>query len=187
MGATNPAPCPFVIMRQADIDARREYDEIVNDIPTEVRIPGTKKVVKLRGVKPYTLERLTRLWLERDMDAVPEDAASTLKSLCSEPYFAVKEALLFVLNSYWKIRLFHRFLSWWWGKVIGYTEEQMSPIILEGKKKLPLTAHWTNMAFSTDMRTDMIKMTRKEAEQYRAEQLSVLSQLSSRNSLATEG
>ena len=183
----HPIPCPFDIMKQADIDARREYDEIVNDIPTKVQIPGTKKTVSLRGVKPYTIERLTRLWIERDTNALPEDAASTLKSMCSEPYFAVKEALLFVLNDYWKIRLFHGIMSWWWGKMKGYTEEQMTPIILEGKKKLPLTAHWTNMAFSTDMRMDMVKMTRKEAEQYRAEQLSALKQLSSRNSPATEG
>ena len=183
----HPIPCPFDIMRQADIDARREYDEIVNDIPTKVQIPGTKKTVSLRGVKPYTLERLTRLWIERDINALPEDAASTLKSMCSEPYFTVKEALLFVLNDYWKIRLFHGIMSWWWGKMKGYTEEQMTPIILEGKKKLPLTAHWTNMAFSTDMRMDMVKMTKREAEQYRAEQLSALSQLSSRSSLATEG
>ena len=61
----------------------------------------------------------------------------------------------------------------------------MLPIILEGKKKLPLTAHWMIMAYSADMRTDMVKMTKTEAEQYRAELLSVAKQLSSKNSLAT--
>lgn len=174
-------------MNQVDLQARQEYHEVVFDKPTRVSIPGTRKVVSLRGVKPYTLERLTQLWLERDLSSVPEDSASTLKSLCKEPYFTVKEALLFVLNDYWKIRLFHRFLSWWWGKVKGYTDEQMLPIILEGKKKVPLTAHWTNMAYSVDMRTDWVKMTRMEAEQYRAELLSVAKQLSSRSSLVTEG
>lgn len=173
-------------MKQVDKNARQEYQEVVFDKPTIVLIPGTRKSVSLRGVKPYTMERLTQLWLEREEESVPEDTASTLKSLCKEPYFAVKEALLFVLNDYWKIRLFHRFLSWWWGKVIGYTEEQMLPIILEGKKKVPLTAHWTNMAYSVDMRTDWVKMTKEEAEQYRAELLSVAKQLSSKNSLATE-
>lgn len=177
--------CDF--MKQADLKARQEYHEVVFDKPTMVAIPGTKKEVSLRGVKPYTLERLTQLWLERDESSAPNDSASTLKSLCVEPYFAVKEALLFVLNDYWKIRLFFPILSWWWGKVKGYTEEQMSPIILEGKKKLPLMAHWTNMAYSVDMRTDWVKMTKEEAEQYRAELLSVAKQLSSRNSLATEG
>ena len=172
-------------MKQADIQARQRLGEIVNDIPTPVQIPGTKKVVKLRGVKPYTMEMLTKLWLERDLGASLEDSASTLKSLCSEPYFAVKEALYLVLNSYFKILFFHRLLTWWWGKVKGYTEEQMLPIILEGKKKVQLTARWTIMAYSADMRTDMIKMTKKEAEEYRAELLSAAKQLSSKNSLAT--
>ena len=161
-------------------------DEIAFDTPTIVPIAGTKKSVSLRGVKPYTIERLTRLWVERELANIPKDSASTLKSMCDEPYFAVKEALLFVLNDYWKIRLFFPFLSWWWGKIKGYTEEQMLPIIMEGKKKVLLTAHWSNMACSVDMRNDWIKMTRTEAEQYRAELLSVAKQLSSKNSLATE-
>ena len=172
-------------MKQADINARQGLNEVVENTPTMVEIPGTKKVVKLRGVKPYTLERITRLWLKRDSMAIPEDSASTLKSMCSEPYFAVREALYFVLNDYWKIRLFHRLMTWWWGKVKGYTDAQMLPIILEGKKKLQLTAHWTIMAYSADMRTDMMKMTKREAEQFRSELNSVAKQLSSKNSLAT--
>ena len=173
-------------MKQADINARQGLDEVANDSPTQVQIPGTKKKVVLRGVHPYTLERITKLWLERDSMAALTDSASTLKSMCSEPYFAIKEALYFVLNGWFKINLFHRFMTFWWGKVKGYTDEQMLPIIMEGKKKLPLTAHWMIMAYSADMRTDMVKMTKKEAEEFRAELLSVAKQLSSRSSLATE-
>lgn len=172
-------------MKQADVSARQSLDSVVEDTPTIVAIPRTKKTVKLRGVKPYTLERITKLWLERDAMAIPEDSASTLKSMCAEPYFAVKEALYFVLNSWWKIKLFHGFLTFWWGKVKGYTDDQMLPIIIEGKKKLQLTAHWTVMVYSTDMRTDMVKMTKTEAEQFRAELLSAANRLSSRNSPAT--
>ena len=174
-------------MKQADISARQGLNEVTENAPTIVHIPDTKKKVCLRGVKPYTLEKITKLWLERDSMAVPDDSASTLKSMCSEPYFAVKEALYFVLNSWWKINLFHKFLTFWWGKVKGYTDEQMLPIILEGKKKLPLTAHWTIMAYSSDMRMDAVKMTKTEAEQFRVELLSAAKQLLSKNSLATEG
>lgn len=173
-------------MKKIDVKARQELNEITGNKPAIVEIPGTKKRVKVYGVKPYTLEKITELWIERDVNAAPEDGASTLKSLCSEPYFAVREALYFVLNSWWKINLFHKFLTFWWGKVKGYTDEQMMPIILEGKKKLPLTAHWMIMAYSTDMRTDMMKMTKMEAEQYRAELLSAMKQLSSKSSPATE-
>jgi hypothetical protein len=103
-------------MKQADIKARKELDNIVNDVPTVVVIPGTKKKVKIRGVKPYTLERITKLWLERDSMTIPDDSASTLKSMCAEPYFAIKEALYFVLNSWWKIKLWHGFLTFWWSR-----------------------------------------------------------------------
>ena len=173
-------------MKQVDTTARIESGEVAFNLPTKVTIPGTKKIVSLRGVKPYTIEKLTQLWLERDAVSHTDSSEGTLKSLCIEPYFAVKEALLFVLNDYWKIRLFHPILSWWWGKIKGYTEEQMTPIILEGKKKLPLIAHWTNMVYSVDMRNDWVKMTETEAEQYRAELLSAAKLLSSKNSLATE-
>ena len=176
----------FCFMKQVDLKAKREYHEAVYDTPTIVPIVGTRKNVSVRGIKPYTIERLTQLWIERDLASVPDDAANTLKSMCIEPYFAVKEALLFVLNDYWKIRLFFPFLSWWWGKVKGYTEEQMMPIIMEGKKKVQLTAHWSNMASSVDMRNDWMKMTKAEAEQYRAELLLVANHLSSKSSPATE-
>lgn len=172
---------------QVSNSARRDYTNIVFDIPTTIAIPGTKKVVKIKGIKPYTIERLTKLWLERENTITPEESSEVLRSLCIEPYFAIKEAVLLTLNSWWKIHLFYG-LKWRiWAKIKGYTEEQMSPIIQVGKKKLPLMAHWTNMAFSVDMRNDWMKMTTKEAEQYRAELLSVASQVSSKSSPSMEG
>lgn len=174
-------------MNQPDKSARREYyHKVVADTPTKVKIPGTKRSVSLRGVKPYTLERLTELWIERDA-TLPEDSSGTLKSACVDPYFAVKEALLFVLNDYWKIKLVFPWKWRIWAKLKGYTDEQMLPIIMEGKKKLQLTAHWKVMAFSTDMRMDWMKMTSKEAEAYRAELLSAANQPSLKNILATVG
>ncbi|MCQ2141682.1 MAG: hypothetical protein MJY83_04990 [Bacteroidales bacterium] len=170
---------------QPNSSARKEYDDIVNDTPTLVHIPGTKKKVKLTGMKPYTIERLTMLWSEREM-SITKDAPATLKSLCREPYFSVKEACLMVSNSYLKIIFIYPVKWRIWAYLKGYTEDQMTPIIMEGKKKLPLMGHWQNMAFSVDMRTDWMKMTAKEAEQYRAELLSAANQLSSRSTPATE-
>lgn len=170
---------------QPDKKARRESTENALNIPTTITIPGTRRKVKLSGVKPYTIERLTLLWQERDAN-IPEDSSDTLKSMCVDPYFAVKSAVLFVLNSYWKIVLFYPIMWRMWAKWRGYTDEQMMPIIMEGKKKIPLTAHWTVMAFSVDMRTDWMNLTKKEAEQYQAERLLAVKQLSSRNSQNTE-
>lgn len=172
-------------MEQVSKTARIDYNEIVNDVATRVQIPGTKRIIKLKGVKPYTLERLTRLWLKRDVE-MPNDSASTLKSMCQEPYFSIKEAVIFALNSYWGLMFIYPFKWRIWAYLRGYTENQMLPIIQEGKKKLPLTAHWANMAFSVDMRTDWMKMTSKEAEQYRAELLSAANQVSLKNIQSTE-
>lgn len=153
-----------------------------------VSIPGTRRKVKVRWLHPYTIERITRLWVKRDEASWHiENGDSVAADLCAEPYFAVKEASLYVLNNYFKIRFL-----WWlvwriWAYVYGYTDEQMLPIIMAGKKKLPLTAHYGVMAFSTDMRTDWMRMTKKEAEQYRAELLSAAKQLSSKSSPNTEG
>lgn len=173
-------------MEQPDKTARKEYLADVLDIPTEITIPGTKRKVRLSGLKPYTLERLTLLWQERDAN-ITEQSSDTLKSMCIDPYFSVKQAVLFVLNSYWKIRLLYPVMWRMWAKWRGYTEEQMLPIITEGKKKIPLTAHWTNMVFSVDMRTDWMNLTKKEAEQYQAERLLAVKQLLSKSSPSTEG
>lgn len=153
----------------------------MENVPTRVQIPGTDRVVKVSGIKPYTLERLTKLWIERDVER-PTDSASTLRSMCKEPYFAIKEAVILVLNGYWALRFIYPFKWRIWAYLRGYTESQMTVIIAEGKKKLQLMAHWNNMAFSVDMRTDWMKMTEREAEQYRAELVSVERQHSSRNS-----
>lgn len=181
-------PHPFLIenqMKQPDKNARQAYREIMADEPTTIAIAGTKRTVRVRGIKPYTIECLTKLWGERDMQ-IPADGADTLKEACIDPYFSIKCACTIVLNSYWKLRLFYP-LKWRiWAFLRGYSEAQMQPIIAEGKKKLPLVPFWENMVYLTDMRADWMRMTVKEAETFRAEQISVENQLSSRSTPATD-
>lgn len=158
--------------------------EIMDDSVTVVQIPGTKKSVRLRWVKPYTIERLTKVWLERESASERIDSGTqVLKDLAIEPYFAFKEAALFILNNDIKIRLFYRL--YWRYLAHRYDETQMLPIIECGKKKLPLVAHYGTMVYSMDMRADMMKMTKKEAEQYQAELLLAMKQRSSRTSPPT--
>lgn len=157
--------------------------DIVNDSVSLVPIRGTRKKVKIHWLKPYTLERLTEVWLERDMASASLNRSSeNLKDLVREPYFAFKEAALIMLNNDIKIRLWYPILWRWLAH--RYNETQIQDIVAEGKKKLPLMAHYKIMMFSLDMRTDMMKMTKKEAEEYRQEQLSVANLLSSKTSQA---
>lgn len=171
-------------MKKPTLEQRKEYMSIVDDSATIVPIQGTKKKVTLRWLKPYTLERITKVWIERDMaSASLEDGAETLRDMCKEPYFAFKEAALMILNHDLKIRFFYG-IYWRW-LAFKYSEAQMAPIIVEGKKKLPLMAHYEIMAYLTDTRTDMVKMTKMEAEQYQAELLSGARLLSSKTSRNT--
>lgn len=171
--------------QQPSLEAQKEYQDIVSDSVTKVPIPGTRKSFKLHWVKPYTMERITDVWIERDLaSAKVNNGAEVLKDLTKEPYFAFKEAALFILNNDIKIRLFFGIL-WRW-LAFRYNETQILPVIAEGKKKLPLIAHYETMVYSMDMRTDVMKMTKKEAEQYRAELLLAAKQRLSRTSHATE-
>lgn len=173
-------------MKQPTLQERKEYNDIVNNVVSIVPIIGTKRSVKLRYLHPYTIEKMTEVWIERDLaSASVKSGAETLKDLCKEPYFVFKEAALIILNNDIKIRLFYGL--YWRYLAHKYTEVQMVPIIAEGKKNcLPLWAHYEAIAFLLDMRTDMMKMTKKEAEQFRAELLLEAKQLSSKTSPNTD-
>ena len=171
-------------MKQPTLEQRKEYMDIVGNSVSVVPIKGTKRSVRLRWIKPYTMERITKVWLERDLaSAKVEKGSDVLKDLAKEPYFAFKEAALMILNHDIKIRLFYGF--YWRWLAFKYDETQIEPIIEEGKKKLPLMAHYETMAFSMDMRTDMMTMTKREAEQYRAELLLEAKRRSSKTSQNT--
>lgn len=145
--------------------------DVVSDSVSVVQVPESRRKFRIRWIKPYTLERLTKVWIERDLaSAKVSKGSEVLKDMVKEPYFAFKEAALIILNHDLKIRLFYG-LFWRW-LAYRFNEGQMVGIIAEGKKKLPLMAHFAIMAYSTDMRTDEMKMTKKEAEQYRAGLLS---------------
>ena len=170
---------------QPTLAQRQEYVAHESAQPSRVQIPGTKRTITLREMHPGTIEKITQIWIERDLAAAElKKASDVAKDLAKEPYFAFKEAAAYYLNNDIKLRLFWPFLWRWWA--FRYTESQMLPIIIEGKKKLPLSAHYETMAYSMDTRTDWVSMTKKEAEQYQAEQLLVLRQLSSKTSQPTE-
>ena len=172
-------------MKQPTLAQREEDVSHESAIPSKVRIPGTKRDITLREMHPGTIEFITKIWIERDLASVKvENGSDVLKDLAKEPYFAFKEAAAYYLNHDIKLRLFWPFLWRWWA--FRYTESQMLPIIVEGKKKLPYSAHFEVIAYSTDTRTDWMTMTKKEAEQYQAEQALALKRLSSKISQPTE-
>lgn len=171
-------------MTQPTISEKAEYNDIVNNSVSIVPIKGTRRHVKLRWMHPYTIERITQIWIERDLaSAKIKDGETVAKDLCKEPYFAFKEAALMILNNDIKIRLFYK-IFWRW-LAFRYSEPQIVDVIAEGKKKFHLMAHYEVLVYSLDMMTDMMTMTKKEAEQYRAELLLGEKRLSSKISQNT--
>ena len=174
-----------MVKNQPTLAQRRDYVAHESAEPSRVLIPGTKRTITLREMHPGTIEKITKIWIERDLAAAElNKGTDVLKDLVKEPYFAFKEAAAYYLNHDIKLRLIWPFLWRWWA--FRYTESQMLPIIQEGKKKLPLTAHYEIMAYSMDTRTDWVKMTKMEVERYQAVQASVLKQHLSKTSLPTE-
>lgn len=103
------------------------------------------------------------------MSEPPKDANDTLSILRKDIYFTHKEAAYFVLNSYWKIKLFHWIVWRWYAFIWQLTETQLTEILEVAKKKIPLMSFYKNIILTMDMRTDTLKMTTKEAEQYQRE------------------
>ena len=95
-------------MNQPTLEQRKEYTDIVENTVSIVPIKGTKKSVRIHWMKPYTMERITKVWIERELaSARVDEGAEVLKDLVKEPYFAFKEAALMILNHDIKIRLFY--------------------------------------------------------------------------------
>ena len=63
-----------MLMNQPDKRARKALNDINADAATVFVIPGTGKRLRMRYIKPYTIERLTRVWSEVEQTAPAEDA-----------------------------------------------------------------------------------------------------------------
>lgn len=172
-------------IKQPDKYTRKELIDIISGKYDIVNIPDTNRRVKIYALHPYTLERLTKLWNERDISR-PSNTETTMKELSKDFYFNHKLAALFVLNGFFKINLFFSFLWRWYAYIRGYKEYQLTEIINTAKKKLPLIEYYRNIILTLDMREDWMTMTEKEAEQYQAELISAVNTHSLKNTLNTE-
>lgn len=169
-------------MKAPSKSAQAELSDITTDGVEIVKIRGTKHTVRITAVKNGTLEKVTTLWSKRDMSEPPKDANDTLSILRKDIYFSHKEAAYFVLNSYWKIKLFHWVVWRWFAFVWQLDESQLTDILVAAKKKIPFLSFFKNIVLTMDMRTDILRMTTKEAEQYRREVILAQEQLSAQSS-----
>lgn len=130
----------------------------------EVAIIRTDKKYFIGWMKGYTLERLSKLELKEGVKAEDEDSDSVFEKRSK---FMSKAASLCILNGI-KIKLFH-WLYWRYLYYIkGYTFDQLEPIIITAKKKVPASSWYIASALVNQMKITNMTMTMEEAERFRA-------------------
>lgn len=128
----------------------QELNSIRKDGATSVRIPGTRKKYRIRWMKHETLWKVTDILLDDKDDR---------KTAC-------KMAAAIVLNDYWKIKFWWRVKWRWFYYVKQYSDEQMLPLIVEGKKKVQQSAYYEVIMYSIGMRDTIMTMKKGEVERF---------------------
>lgn len=144
--------------KQPSLAARRAVMSIMNDEVTEVKIAGTKHKVKIGFLRDCTVDKVTKLLLEREeSDERTEDAEELMRSAAKHPYLNLKIAVCYVLNDYWKLRLLYPLVWRWWAYVWQLNEAQVAGVLAEAQKKTAVLLSWYSMslALGTAIRADL--------------------------------
>ena len=133
--------------KQPSLEARQAVMAILNDKPTVVTIPGTRHKVKLGFLRDCTVDKVTELLLEREeQEEKAEGAEELMRSNAKHPYLNLKIAVCYVLNDYWKLRLFFPLVWRWWAYVWRLNESQVASVLAEAQKKTANHCHWYSMS-----------------------------------------
>lgn len=142
-------------IEQPGLQWQQALDAIISDTGTDVEIPGTKKKVHISWMRNGTMRKLSHM-LATDPD---NDKSWKLNT---------KIAAVVILNSWWKVKFLYWILWRWMYYVKEYTQAQLLPIVMEGKKKVPSDAYFVNTTLLTAMRDTMMTMTREGANRGQA-------------------
>ena len=168
-------------IKQPEMEVQEELMNINDNISSVVDIPN-RKSVKIKYVQPYTNEKITRLMFKYSKEAKGlEDNIEALKQMSEKSSTLHKLAALAMLNNFFKINLFYGIKWRWMYYVQGWTFDQLLPIVVEAKKKVPVGEYIWAITLGVTMMETTMQMTSKEAEEYRQELLSAQEQLSAKN------
>lgn len=139
--------------RQPTAEEQKNLDEVLENSVSEVELRGKK--IKVRWMRKGTLRKISNIMLSDD----------------DEMKVTTKCAAAMVLNGYWKLKF-----RWWylwrkWYYINQYTDDELSKIIDEGKKKVPVLPYYINIISLTEMKDTILAMTREEVERYRQGQV----------------
>lgn len=164
-------------MDKPTIEDEKELMSIHDNDATIVSIPRSNKTFKVRWIKPYTGERITKLAFANERNkavtkrmAGKVDDESSIKDISDLSKFSSKLASLCLLNGV-KIFFFHWIYWRWLYYVKGYDYKQLSPIIETAKKKMTQGALFLNTVSGVQMKITNMTMTKEEANLFQAELL----------------
>ena len=137
---------------QPDIDQEKELNSLIENGVSEVKIPGTNRVYRLRWLKHEATRKITSIL--HNMKDGDDDKISC------------KAAAAIVLNDFWKIKFLYWLLWRWFYYVRQYTDNQLLPLILEGKKKVPLKGFLSTTMLVIEMRDTIMTMKKGEVHRF---------------------
>ena len=143
-------------VKQPDEDQQREYESLVNDEATEISIPRRKRKVLVRWLKNGTINKISRIVLDKENG----------HKMTSQIAAAI------ILNDFWKIKLLWGIYWRWLYYIKQYTDAELTPILKEGKKKVPQMQYLTATILSIGMKNTMMTMKKEEVEHFLQEQAS---------------
>lgn len=162
---------------------QREYKSLVDNDPTIVHVLGTKKTYKLRWLRNGQIEKLGRLVIHKhSVDNDDKKPIQILEELILDSRMACKVSAIYLLDGFLKLKFFYWFLWRWFYFVKEYTTIQLSEILEEGKKKIPLAQFFIITMSLTEARDTLMMMTMREAERILREQDSARSSQTASNS-----
>lgn len=153
------------IVTQPTLDEQRQYKSLSENTPTEVTILHTKKKYLVRWLKYGQLNKLSKLLVgkhNKDNDDNADEAV--LDTLIRDSKLACKAAAIYVTNGFWSLHLRYWFLWRWFYYVKQYDPVQLSPILVEGKKKVPLMQFLGATTSLIGAKDTLLQMTMTEAE-----------------------
>lgn len=155
------------VVGQPTLEMQREYKSLTDNIPTEVAILGTNKKYLIRWLKYGQLSKLSKLLIRKhdvDNKDVDESALSKVDMIIGDSKLACKASAIYVLNGFWTLHLKYWFLWRWFYYVRQYDYAQLTPILTEGKKKVPLMPFLGTTTLLIGAKDSLLQMTTMEAE-----------------------
>ncbi|NDV68594.1 hypothetical protein [Dysgonomonas sp. 25] len=150
-------------MQEPSIQDEKDLLSIQNNEKEDIVIPRTNKILKVGWMKGYTLEKLSKLELK---EGLKENDADSEKVIEQRSKFMAKAASLCLLNGI-KIFFFHWFYWRYFYYLRGYTFDQLEPILVLAKKKVPAASWYIGLALVARMKITNMTMTMEEAERFR--------------------